>query len=213
MSWERMSETKDIATCSCGAGIVEIIRYRDGDDWNRLREGILKERIECKECKDKYHIEHIYSYYNCLPWKGNGEIDTVYLVPNDLTLQLQVEKKRLPFENSCAFDENAVAKFPKEDLASAIIDMKCSKFSTRLHEECSKELVHMYYKVNKQKKLSMIIPVLNMCIENYESYEWNYPKVKKFREEEEVQICKNKELMDKNLKQSFELKFYTTVKI
>jgi len=207
VSWERMRETKETATCRCGKGKVVIVRYLEGDDWNRFREGILSETIECVECRKSYHIEHICKHYNCMPWDSDGEIDVVYLVPNDLTLDICTEAKSLPFEHFVTFDINAVGRFTKEELSLAVKDMMDNKFSTRLKDNCSKSLVELFYRANKSKKLSNIIQAVNECIEKYDSYEWNYSRVMEFRNIERDQIEKNKELLNRNIKKSFKLFF------
>ena len=207
MSWERMKEKKSTATCQCGNGKVVIVRYEDGDDWNRFREGILSESIECSECKKKYHIEHIHKHINCMPWDRDGEVDMVYLVPNDVTLNICTEPVRLPFESFTRFDINAVGRFSKEQLLIALEDMKSSKFSTRLTGGCSKTLVGIYYREHKSRKLGNVIAAVNECIAKYDSYEWTEPRVKEFRRKEHNQIEKNKELLKNNMNQSFELCF------
>ena len=207
MSWERICEKKETAVCRCGKGKVVIVRYREGDDWNRFREGVLSETIECVECRKNYHIEHKKAHYKCMPWEGDGELDVVYLVPNGLTLNICTEAERLPFEHFVFFDINAVGRFTKEELSLAVKDMIDSKFSTRLKENSSKTLVELFYRANRSKKLSNVIRAVNECIEKYDSYEWNYSRVVEFRKEEKHKIEKNKELLNRNLDQSFRLSF------
>jgi hypothetical protein len=207
MSWERMCEKKETAQCKCGNGEVVIVRYRDGDDWNRYREGILSETIECPECKRKYHIEHVVKHYKCMPWDGTGEVDTAYLVPNELTLNICTEPASLPFEHFVTFDINAVGRFTKEQLILAVKDMVESKYSTRLKDECSKSLVELYYRANKSRKLNNVISAINVCIDKYDLYEWNYPHVMEFRRNEQKQIEMNRVILEKNMKQSYMLSF------
>ena len=207
MSWERMYDRKEQAVCACGEGFVERNSYREGDDWNRFREGVENEEIRCDKCAEKYHIEHWIKRYNCMPWEGDGIIDTTYLVPNGKTLNVQTEPKRLPFECFVNFNEQAVALYSKEDLQAAIEDMKTNKFSTRLSLETSKELVSAYFKDKKSKKLANIIVALDLCTKNYDNFEWTYVKVKEFRKEEAKLLKENKKELEQTLSESYRLKF------
>lgn len=207
MSWERMFDRTEKAVCACGEGFVTRNCYEEGDDWDRYRTGLENEIIECEKCSSEYHIEHLMKHYNCPKWVGDGVVDTAYLVPNGHTLQMQIEPERLPFECSVNFEKTAVALFKKEDLLVAIDDMKKSKYSTRLSLEISQRLVSLYHKTKKSKKLSNVVAAIEICINNYDSYEWTFDKVQKFREEETVKLKKNCEELQQILSSSIELKF------
>lgn len=207
MSWERMYDRKEQAVCACGEGFVERNSYQEGDDWNRFREGVENEEIRCDKCAEKYHIEHLVKRYNCMPWDGDGIIDTTYLVPNEKTFNIQIEPKRLPFECFVNFNERAVALYSKEDLQAAIEDMKANKYSTRLSLGISQNLVSAYFRDKKSKKLANIIKALDFCIENYDNFEWTYVKVKEFRKEEAKLLKKNEKELQQTLSESYELKF------
>lgn len=189
MSWEIMNEWKEQSVCACGKGFVTRICYREGDDWNRFREGNSNWEIECEECSEKYHIE--------------GE----YLVPKGKTIDLKTSPEQLPFEYNINFENRAVALFTIEELKSAVEDMKSSKFSTRLSLDISKKLVDMYYRAKKLKKLTTIIDALMYCINNYDDFEWNYDKVKEYRKQEVEEIIENEKVVNKVLSESFKLKY------
>lgn len=202
-----MYDRKEQAVCACGQGFVKRNSYQEGDDWNRFREGVENEEIRCDKCAEKYHIEHLVKRYNCMPWDGDGIIDTTYLVPNGKTFHIQIEPKRLPFECFVNFNEQAVALYSKEDLQAAIEDMTANKYSTRLSLETSKNLVSAYFRYKKSKKLANIIKALDFCIENYDNFEWTYTKVKEFRKEEAKLLKDNEKELEQTLSESYELKF------
>lgn len=202
-----MYDRKEQAVCACGEGFVKRNSYQEGDDWNRFREGVENEEIRCGKCAEKYHIEHLVKRYNCMPWDGDGIIDTTYLVPNGKTINIQSEPKRLPFECFVNFNEQAVALYSKEDLQAAIEDMKTNKFSTRLSLETSKNLVSAYLRDKKSKKLANIIKALDFCIENYDNFEWTFAKVKEFRKEEAKLLKDNEKELEQTLSESYELNF------
>lgn len=173
MSWEVMYEWKEKAVCACGKGFVTRICYEEGDDWNRFRDGVSVEKIECENCSNKYHIEG------------------TYLVPNGETLNIKTVPETLPFEQFITFDIRAVALYPKETLIRVVEDMRLNKCSTRVTLNESKNIVLMYYRAKKSKMLSNIIEALNNCIEKYDEYEWTYNTIKSFRKEEAIALKEN----------------------
>lgn len=202
MSWER-TEYEETAICACGKGIVVRRCYVEFDDWNRSRDGILSEKIFCDVCKNKYHIEHYIRHVFCPPWKGDGSIDRTYLVQNGLTIPQELKEKNFYF----AFTEKIVATFSLEEIESAKRDMIQSKYSTRLTQQNSRDIVNLFYREYKKKSLSPIIDLLSNIEVQYQEYEWTPQRLAQFRLQEEVEMKKNQDSISDVLKQSFELDF------
>lgn len=200
-----MYEHSQKAVCACGNGYVTRKTYMDGDDWNRYREGTFDEKIECVECARKYHLESISKSFSTP--NGYETMTKDYLVPNAMTLKLQTEPVSLPFEHFAVFVDNAVARYPKEELKASIEDMKVSKYSTRVTRDSSKELVGLYQRCNKSRSLPKIIETLEYCVADYDKFEWTYNKVMLFREEENKQLDANKDKLKKTLSESYELRY------
>lgn len=207
MSWEVISDNKEKAVCACGKGFAVRNVCKRADDWNRFDERIYGEGIECPECAKKYHIEHVVKHYNCMRWDGDGIVDTTYLVPNNMTLKIQTEPERLPYENTIRFNDRAVALYSKDELIAARNDMEVSKFSTRLTLAASRDLVSMYNREKKSKKLANVMDAIDYCVENYDSFEWTYPKIKAFREKEAGILEENKDRLAQALAVSLRLEF------
>lgn len=206
MSWDYCTVYEQ-AVCACGNGVVTREKHCKSGDWGRSEEHIHNEEIKCENCAANYHIEHRNGHH-FLPWKGDWW-DIAYLVPNGCSITLPTKPQYLPFEQTRAFEERAIASFTKEELADAVVDMKTHKYSTRLTLESSRELVGIYKRAHNSVKLSNIISAIESCIVKYDTYEWTCDKVKRFREEETVILDNNKKQNDKTLSESFELKFET----
>ena len=191
MSWEIMDKWDEKSVCACGKGFVIRTCYEEGDDWDRYRSGVLKTEIKCENCVSKYHIE--------------GGEDGVYLVPNGKTLRINVTPKRLPFEWSYDFMKNVVAIYSKDTLLCVIDDMKLKKYSTRVSLGESKNIIALFYRSTRSKKLPHIIDALSKCIDKYDEFEWNYETVKAFRKEETIVLSKNKEKLKQIKKESYKL--------
>lgn len=167
MSWEDMGTRIFRAKCACGEGYVEHSYDLYGDDWNRYENRNERTEIVCPFCKVAYHLE------------GN------YLVPNGLTLKDYHPEHKFNFE----FDEWLVATFSKEDLSEVLQDMKINKFSTRLSLSNSKYVVSQF----GSRKLANIIPIIEKCITNYDSFTWTKARIEKLKE---IQYETNRLLSD-----------------
>ena len=207
MSWEVMYDSKEIATCACGKGIVSRCHCHEGDDWNRYRDSYHDNIIECEECRVKYHIETRTERYFCMPWDGDGIVTRVYLVPNGKSLNITTEYTRLPFEQFADFRKHVVALYSKEQLVKVLQEMEEKKYSTRLESKESLEIVREHERWEKSRNLKTIGAVLRECITQYDEYEWTLPKVKAFRDEEAATLKKNKEQLQVVLSESHELEF------
>lgn len=202
MSWDR-SEYKEISLCACGKGKIVRWAYIEGDDWNRTRSGIISEEICCNDCKEKFHIEHYTRHYFCLPWKDDGIIDRVYLVPNNLSIPSELSEKKFCF----CIQEQIVAEYSLKEILAVRADMIQSKYSTRLERKSSQKVVELYAKRYKKKRLAPIIEMLRNIESQYDTYEWTPQRIEEFRRNEKIQIQENKRAIDIVLSQSFELDF------
>lgn len=204
MSWDRF-EYDEFSPCACGCGKIIRRLYQEDDDWNRSRGGCLEERIECNDCKNKYHIEHLIHHYFCYKWDGDGISDKIYLVPNGLTIPKPIEKRSFHFSN---FDEKIAAEYTPDSIKQALEDMKKSRYSTRLQLKTSQVIVKEYFKQYKKKKLTEIITCLENILNNYENYKWTPEKIETFKVEEQDRIAQNAEEIKNTLANCVELTFH-----
>lgn len=202
MSWERTEYTEN-AVCACGKGKVVRQAYIEDDDWNGTRSGTILEEICCSECNKKFHIEHYVQHYFCPPWKGNGIVDRTYLVPNSLAIPLELNEERFPFR----IDEQIVANYSFEEILAVKSDMIRNKYSTRLERKSSQEIVALYAKKYKKKRLAPIVELLSNIESQYGKYEWTPERLKEFRNKEKIKIQENRQIIADVLEQSFELDF------
>lgn len=189
MSWDRF-ERKEVASCQCGNGNVLRVSYFEMDDWNRTRFGIESENILCPFCSAKFHIES---------YKGSS-----YLVPNGLSMPTLHPERVFWF---CNIDERIVATFNHSDIVASISDMKASKYSTRLKENTSKEIVAMYYKQFRKRNLQSIVKLLEDIQARYLDFIWTPEKIKEYKEQEKNNIENIKNEINNVISQSFELEF------
>ena len=200
MSWDRI-EHKEIAKCACGNGYLHRVAYTEADDWNRIRSGCYDETIQCDQCKNKYHIEHLIRHCFQPKWVGDGVIDKTYLVPNGQTLQYKTEVEKLFLE----FDESLVASYSKEELLIALEEMMSVKYSTHLKNRISIDIVNRYYKKYKKKSLRQISDLVSQCLDCYDDYQWNKESANRYYEDQQHLINKNKQLIEQTLKNSIEI--------
>lgn len=202
MSWDRWEYT-EYATCACGKGQVVRKAYREDDDWNRSRSGIISEAIQCPKCEKEYHIEHYVKYTLSPKWEDDGIIDKTYLIPNKMTLSHNVRTKEFNF----SLDEEIVAIFSLNDIENAKNDMVKNKFSTRLELSCSAHIVAMYYGRYKKKSLPPIVELLSKIEKNYSQYKWHYKKYCEYRTKEQTEIKENEKIIQDVIHHSILLNF------
>lgn len=205
MSWDRV-EYKETAICACGKGKIVRQAYTEADDWNRMRDGIISEEIVCAECKEKFHIEHYIRHYFCPSWEGNDVIDKTYLVPNNLTIPAVLSAKNFCF----SVDEQIVASYSLEEIVAAKADMIQNKFSTRLERKSSQDIVTLYAKKYKKRRLSPIVELLNNIEKQYGQYDWTQQRLEEFRNNEKIKIQENQQVIADVLRKSIELDFRRT---
>ena len=118
MSWDYI-DRKQSSICACGKGQVTRIKYSGMNDWNQTDEGYRDETIECKDCKKKYHIEHITGRYYA--HKGDeGTFQRDYLVPIGETINPpEISMPYLGF-----LEERIIASYDKAELSEVISDMQ-----------------------------------------------------------------------------------------
>lgn len=205
MSWDRWTYD-EYSDCACGKGKIIAHCWQADDDWNRSESGINSIEITCHDCKKNYHLETIHRYSWCPPWKGSGHSTSYFLVPNGLEIPRVISRKsEYDFYNS--FEEQIACQFTYQDIQAVVTDMKDSKYSTRVTLDKSKHLVYLFSKATKTKSLNKIVPALEDILSNYDNYEWNFEKIKKFREEEEVIIAENEKKIEAVKAKSFSLDF------
>lgn len=81
----------------------------------------------------------------------------------------------------------------------ALAEMKSAKFSTKLQLQSSKQIVSLYFKQYKKRSLPRIIEFLQICIDKYESFQWNPDTIKQYHEREEQLAAKGKQKFDEAL--------------
>ena len=104
-------------------------------------------------------------------------------------------------------EEEIVASFPLDDIKAAANDMIVNRYTTRLRLSVSKQIVSVYYKRFKRKDLSLIVPILNKIITNYDSFEWTFDKIAEFRQKEKEAILENNKAIKLAISNAFELNF------
>ena len=193
----------EFSQCACGRGKVTRISYREDDDWNRTRYGTIEEKIECDFCKSAFDIKKFRRKTNFRPWEGDSSCDDTYLVPKELSIPEKIIEKSFCFK----VDEQIVAFFTKEEIVAAIEDMVSSKYSARLKQENSKNIVYIYKRTYNKVRLNPIIQLLNTILENYNSYEWTHEKFSNYKAKEKNAIEKNNKIIKECLDQSVLLNY------
>ncbi len=203
MSWD-IIEYDEFSNCACGKGkVVRHMQQRD-DDWNRSETRCLGEEIQCVDCAKKYHIEHHIRHYLCKPWKGDGISDRAFLVPNGISIPSYVGIRSFNFSE---IDKEIASMYTLEEINASLNDMLTNKYTTRLKLDCSHSIVRIYNKAHKKKSLSLIVPVLENIIQNYDKYEWTPETIKEYRIRESEEIRENNKAIDETMAKSFELNF------
>lgn len=199
MSWER-TEYKEVAPCACGKGTVVRLTYTEDDDWNRIRSGIISEKIECENCRIQYHIEHINQNCSCPNWEIGVR---TYLVPNSICFPVRIYEKHFHFN----IDEKIVSTYSSDEIRTVIADMIKNKYSTRLELKSSLEIVLLYESHYNKRRLVPIIDMLKKIEWQYDTYEWTSEKMKAYRKEEKERIQTNEQKITKAIDQSILLDF------
>ncbi|MCM1089801.1 MAG: hypothetical protein NC092_10350 [Butyrivibrio sp.] len=205
MSWDTVYDRLEKSSCACGKGSVLRHSYMRMDDWNRTEDGYYGEGIQCEYCSKKYHIEHCIRHFFCPSWEGDGISDIPFLVPIGMSLKRDVSPKYFNFD----LDEKIVSSYEKSNIQAVIDDMSINKYSTRLTLNDSKDIVNLYYRTYRKRSLPNIIKVLQMCISNYDSYEWTFEKMQKYKVEEQQRIEMNTQIINDTISKSYKLDFVT----
>lgn len=203
MSWDTVYDRLEKSSCACGKGSVLRHSYMRMDDWNRTDDGYYGEEILCEYCSKKFHIEHYIRHFFCPSWEGNGISDVPFLVPIGMTLKHDVSPKHFNFK----LDEKIVSSYEKSIIKIVIEDMSINKYSTRLRLDDSKDIVDLYYRTYRKRSLPNIIDLLQKCISNYDSYEWTFEKMQKYKDEEQKLIETNTRKNDEAISKSYKLNF------
>ncbi len=203
MGWETMYDKIEITSCACGNGKVERHNCKRGDDWNRRENYIYGEKILCDKCDAKYKIETVTKHHFCPSWKGDGIVVKQYLVPKNCTLNISAAEKSFNFK----FDEKIISLYSKNEISSMIDDMKKNKFSTRVEYADTKNIIDMYYRKYKKKRLSPIIDILIDSLFKYETYEWTKDRMEQFRVQEAKEIKRKEIILESTLSKSYFLDF------
>lgn len=202
MSWDTVEYIEE-ATCACSKGKVIRSIYESSNDWNQHRQGTNEERILCKYCNEKYHIEHYIRYYYCPTWIGDGVVDGTYLVQNGLCIPKPIGEKRFDF----SVEEKIVSMFTLNEIIKSKEDMILNKYSTRVKLETSKNIISLYNDKYKRRSLPKIIEMLENIEQKYNTFKWTYEKMKTYRENEQEKIKRNNEEINNVIKQSYKLEF------
>lgn len=204
MSWNTVYDRLEKSSCACGKGSVLRHSYMRMDDWNRTDDGYYGEEIQCDFCSKRYHIEHDIRHFFCPSWEGDGISDTPFLVPSGMTLKHDVSPKHFNF----GLDEKIVSAYEKSNIQAVIEDMSINKYSTRLTLEDSKDIVNLYYGTYRKRGLPNIIKLLKQCKSNYDSYEWTFERMQKYKIEEQQRIETNKRIISDTISKSYKLNFH-----
>lgn len=203
MSWDTINYN-EVAICACGGGtVIRHMQQRD-DDWNRSETSCLAEELNCPICKTKYHIEHHIRHFSCLPWKGDGVSDRVFLVPNGISIPSVKSERHFSFSE---IDKEIVANISLSEIKESINDMIENKYTARLKLSSSHSIVGIYQKQYKKKSLNLIVPILKEIVQKYDSYEWTPEKIEEYCKIERKDIEENNRAIEDAIKQSFELDF------
>ncbi len=203
MSWDRV-EYDEIAACACGAGNVVRHCYEEDDDWNRSRDGVTGYDINCDKCKNCYHVDSITRYYLCPPWKGDGFVSHIYLVPNGMAIPQVMQPTYI---QTYTLDAEIASMYDKAQINAVISDMNNSKYSTRVRLDDSRAIIALVYKRKRMKSLNRIIPILQDVVSRYDSYKWNPVTVAQFKADETKAIMENENKINEVIEKSFELHF------
>lgn len=87
--------------------------------------------------------------------------------------------------------------------------MSINKYSTRLTLNESRDIVNLYYRTYRKRSLPNIIKLLQKCKSNYDSYEWTFEKMQKYKIEEQQRIETNTQIINDTISKSFKLDFDT----
>ena len=205
MSWDTVYDRLEKSSCACGKGRVIRHSYMRMDDWNRTDDGYYGEEIQCEHCSKKYHIEHYIRHFFCPSWEGDGISDIPFLVPIGMSLKHDVSPKYFNF----GLDEKIVSSYEKRNIQAVIDDMSINRYSTRLILNESRDIVNLYYRTYRKRSLPNIIKLLQKCKSNYDSYEWTFEKMQKYKIEEQQRIETNTQIINDTISKSFKLDFDT----
>lgn len=203
MSWDGYEFDKQ-SSCVCGNGIVIKHCYREYDDWNRSRSGHTGIEIQCPDCETKYHYDSITRHRRCPSWEGDGFYTKEYLVPKGLNIPSVITPKSFFYYNH---KEEIVSYFTKKELEEVIIDMRESKYSTRVQKDESKLIVSICNKRIHTKSLSKIIPILQEILSSYDKYKWNPVTIAEYKQQEADIIKQNEDNIANVISKSYELHF------
>ena len=180
MSWDEMRRYIRSFRCACSNGQVTETTIIKENDWNQVREH-TERSIDCPICSQKYHLE--------------GE----YLVPNGLTISLKLSPSSRPYEYNSGFKINVLGRYTPEEIEEVINDMKNAKNNSQLKLTRSKEVSQLYYRANKRKRVSTILPELEALLLQYDSYENNHFKILEKEKLEQQEIIENKKIYNENI--------------
>lgn len=121
-----------------------------------------------------------------------------------MTLKHDVSPKHFNF----GLDEKIVSAYEKSNIQAVIEDMSINKYSTRLTLEDSKDIVNLYYGTYRKRGLPNIIKLLKQCKSNYDSYEWTFERMQKYKIEEQQRIETNKRIISDTISKSYKLNFH-----
>jgi hypothetical protein len=88
-----------------------------------------------------------------------------------------------------------------------IEDMSINKYSTRLTLDDSRDIVNLYYRTYRKRSVPNIIELLQKCKSDYNSYEWTFEKIQKYKIEEQQRIETNTQLINDTISKSYKLDF------
>ncbi|MCI8427083.1 MAG: hypothetical protein HFJ03_06065 [Lachnospira sp.] len=85
--------------------------------------------------------------------------------------------------------------------------MSINKYSTRLTLDDSRDIVNLYYRTYRKRSVPNIIELLQKCKSDYNSYEWTFEKIQKYKIEEQQRIETNTQLINDTISKSYKLDF------
>lgn len=193
MSWEIMSDNTYRAICACGQGYYEFSERVEMDNWNRSRSHKTDVQCTCTHCHEQYHIEtHGYEY----------------LVPNGKTLN-PIWKHEIYPNYSMKFAQYVVASYSPAELQQAYNDMATKKYSTKLSDDCAKNIVMFYKKKNNSVALNKIMPVLAECIQKYSEYPYTKLTLPQYNQAVRSYNHNMQQQVNHTLKECFQLQWHT----